>query len=199
MFYAAPVGQLSFYSAEARQPRVADLAGLLCGPGQAVGFGRGTAAKVSVELAEPWRAHAVALACAERGVQAEVSPTEDGRRLLRTAFRCDLAPLATAWLRGTEKAVPEDLELDGPALRIWALTAGALETSGYLLGLDPLAPETHPLLAAALLRLGLAGHLLGVKAGGPALRFTGRRRLARLAELVGPTPVAAAQSFWPAA
>ncbi|WHT19793.1 hypothetical protein N8J89_01550 [Crossiella sp. CA-258035] len=193
------MGQLSFYSAEARQPRVADLAGLLCGPGQAVGFGRGAAAKVTVELAESWRAHAVVLACAERGVQAEAGVTEDGRRQLRTAFRRDLAPLATAWLRGAEKTVPEDLELDGPALRIWALTAGQPETSGYSLGLDPLAPHTYPQLTAALLRLGLAGSLLGAKAGGPALRFTGRRRLARLAELVGPTPVAAEHSYWPAA
>ncbi|MBP2475246.1 hypothetical protein JOF53_004118 [Crossiella equi] len=197
------MGQLSFYSAEARQPRVADLAGLLCGPGQAVGFGRGTAARVSVELTEPWRVHAVATACAERGVQVDVCAGEGEGRRLSTAFRRDLAPLAGAWLRttehGTEKSVPCDWELAGPALRLWALACGQYEQTGYLLRLDPAAPHTYPLIGQALLRVGLTGGLVPAKAGGPAFRFTGRRRLARLAELVGPTPAAAAQSCWPAA
>ena len=49
------VGQLSFFSAEARTPAKADLAGFLCGPGQAVSFARGTAARVYVELRDEWR------------------------------------------------------------------------------------------------------------------------------------------------
>jgi hypothetical protein len=198
MFYAAPVGQLSFYSADAREPCVADLAGLLCGPGQAVSFGRGTAARVSVVVAEPWRARALALSCAERGVHANVRRSEEGHPVVRTAFRADLAGLAGAWLRGAVKAVPDGFELDGSALRMWAVASGRVEATGYLLGLDPHAAGTHEPLMAALARSGLPATLLGARSGGPALRVTGRRRLRRLAELVGPTPPGVQEWTWPA-
>ncbi|GAA4836897.1 hypothetical protein [Saccharopolyspora rosea] len=189
--------QLSFFSAEARQPRIADLAGLLCGPGQAVGFGRGTAARLSVVVAEEWRARALVAACAERGVDAQLGRSDEGRPLVRTAFRADLTALAARWLRGAVKSVPADFAPDGPALRIWALTAGCAEPSGYRLGLDPHAPDTHAPLVAALRRSGLETRPIGPRAGGPALRLTGRKRLARLAELVGPTPDGAIERTWP--
>lgn len=189
--------QLSFYSAEARQPRVADLAGLLCGPGQAVGFGRGTAARVSVVVAELWRARSLVAACAERGVNAELCRSDEGRPAVRTAFRSDLTFLATEWLRGAMKSVPAGFAPDGAALRIWALTAGRLEPGGYMLGLDPHAPDTHEPLTSALARAGLPAKLIGPRAGGPALRVTGRRRIERLAELVGPMPDGAIERTWP--
>ncbi|WP_137813853.1 hypothetical protein [Gandjariella thermophila] len=191
------MGQLSFYSAEARTPRVADLAGLLCGPGQAVSFGRGTAARVSVVVPERWRAAALAGAFAERGIEAEVGTSEEGHVLVRTAFRVDLTVLAASWLRGAVKAVPPGFDLDGPALRLWALTAGHPVDSGYLLGLDPHAPDTHEPLRAALAMAGLPAALLGVRAGGPALRVAGRRRIGRLVELIGPPP-RGAEACWPA-
>jgi hypothetical protein len=191
------VDQLSFFSAEARHPRVADLAGLLCGPGQAVGFGRGTAARISVVVADDWRARALSAACAERGVIAEATRSEEGHPLLRTAFRSDLTDLARHWLRGAVKSVPSGFAPDGAALRIWALASGRLESSGYVLGLDPHAPETHDALASALARAGLPARRIGSRGGGPALRVTGRRRIERLAELVGPTPDGAIERTWP--
>lgn len=189
--------QLSFFSVDARPPAVADLAGLLCGPGQTVRFGRGGAARLSVVLADRWRAVALADECAERGVIAEIAASDDGLPLLRTAFRADLAELAATWTRGAVKAVPRAFEPDGPALRLWAQATGRSDGRGYLLGLDPHAPDTHEPLAAALARAGLTPVMLGQRGGGPGLRLTGRRRLGRLAELVGAPPASAPPDAWP--
>ena len=86
-----------------------------------------------------------------RGHAATPVRTESGATALRTAFRCDLVELARAWTRGAVKAVPPGWQLDGAALRMWALAAGRPdERGGYLLALDPHAPQTHlPLIAAA--------------------------------------------------
>jgi len=191
------VRQLSFYSVDARPPLVSDLAGLLCGCGQMVRFGQGGAARLSVLVADRWRAVALAAECAERGVAVEVSTSEQGHPVLRTAFRSDLASLAAAWTRGAVKAVPAGLALDGPVLRFWALAAGWSDGRGYLLGLDPHAPDTHQPLAGALARAGLTPVLLGERGGSPAVRITGRRRLGRLAELVGVRPDLAPPDAWP--
>ncbi|MGW4111617.1 hypothetical protein ACWEFJ_12120 [Actinosynnema sp. NPDC004786] len=305
------MGQLSFFSAEARQPCVGDLAGLLCGPGRALGFARGRAARVSVDVDTRDRAVAVAAALAERGVQARVEqvrrapvrdeaapeggggaePPADGHELVAepvdepvadepahdlvgepaddlagepvdevvddepdgfapvvigsgrsaptgvepdpapepaaepappaadvpppadaepefteswqvtTPFRADLAGLAAQWFDGDRKVVPPDFTLDGGALRLWALASGRwVESgSGYLLGLDPAAPDTHETLRKALAGSGLPATLLADGAGGPALRVVGRRRLERLAELVGRAPRGVAERTWPAA
>ncbi|MEU7475156.1 hypothetical protein AB0A63_04175 [Lentzea sp. NPDC042327] len=189
------VGQLSFFSAEARTPAKADLAGFLCGPGQAVSFARGTAARVYVELRDEWRYRPLKQACDERGVTSELCVDDEGTRFVRTPFRTDLTPLAAHWLNGTAKTVPAGFELNGAVLRVWALAAGSWSESAYLLGLDPNAPQTHAPLQNALLQSGLPCTLVGA----PALRVTGRRRLARLAELVGSPPHGVAMSTWPAA
>jgi hypothetical protein len=124
-------------------------------------------------------------------VQAVV--TESGATALRTAFRCDLADLARAWTRGAVKAVPSEWQLDGPALRLWALTAGAPDgRGGYLLGLDPHATHTHQALVAAATRAGLPP----ARVAG-ALRISGTRRVARLVELVGPAPDRMPAGTWP--
>jgi hypothetical protein len=109
--------------------------------------------------------------------------------------------LAAQWSDGHRKVVPPDFTLDGGALRLWALTSGRwVESgSGYLLGLDPTAPETHETLRKALATSGLPATLLAGGAGGPALRVVGRRRLERLAELVGRAPRGVAERTWPAA
>jgi hypothetical protein len=190
------VGQLSFFSAEANVPKVDDLAGLLCCQGQVVSFGS-TAARLSVVLDEPWRAEAIAAAFAEREMDAELTESEEGHPLVRTAFRADLTPLATAWMRGAVKAVPAGPTLDGAALRLWALAAGSWSEGGYLLALDSRAPDTYEPLGGALARCGLAATMLGARGGGPGLRVSGLRRLNRLAELVGAAPVAPAQGHWP--
>ncbi|GAA1343492.1 hypothetical protein [Saccharothrix algeriensis] len=270
------MGQLSFFSAEARSPCVADLAGLLCGPGRAVGFARGRAARISVPLDERWRGLALVAALAERGVHARLDAVErpagpadpdgaadpadeqDGRdgqdergeppdpapeepditdqtdevvedeaepggvvfgrprpgragddpgaRALpparrglevATAFRTDLTGLAGQWLAGGAKVVPPGFTPHGGVLRLWALASGRWAESAYVLGLDPAAPATHEPLQKALAASGLPATLLG--SGGPALRVVGRRRLERLAELVGRAPRGVVERTWPAA
>jgi hypothetical protein len=101
------------------------------------------------------------------------------------------------WTRGAVKAVPPGLALDGAMLRLWAMAAGRWSDGGYLLGLDPRAPDTHEPLGGALARCGLAATMLGVRGGGPGLRVSGQRRLNRLAELVGASPVEVPQGEWP--
>src|SRR5262245_44583696 len=140
---------MSFFSAEAMQPGVADLAGLLCGPGQVARFAR-AAARLSVVVDEQWRQQALAAAFAERGVQPELDVSDEEHPLVRTAFRTDLICLADAWTRDAVKAVPTGLALDGAALRLWALATGRWVDNGYMLGLDPDVPETHEPLAQAL-------------------------------------------------
>lgn len=183
------------FSAEARPPQVADLAGLLCGPGQIVRFGAGDQARLSIVLPDPARAPAVAAACAAVGVDVTAIRTETGATALRTAFRSDLAGLARAWTKGAVKTVPSGWQLDGPALRMWALAAGRPdERGGYLLALDPHAPDTHLPLVAAATRAGIPPSRVGRE---PTLRISGTRRVQRLVELVGPVPPQAAIADWP--
>ena len=191
------MAQLSFFSAEANAPSVADLAGLLCGHGQIVSFGN-TAARLSVAVDDRWRAESIALALAERGIEAELITSEDEKPVVRTAFRADLIPLASAWTTGAgRKTVPAGVTLDGARLRLWALADGRWSDGGYLLALDPHAPDTFEPLGGALARCGLAATMLGARGGEPGLRVSGQRRLNRLAELVGLPPVTPAQAHWP--
>ncbi len=182
--------QLSFYSAEASSPRVADLAGLLCGPGRVRVFA-GSSARITVPVRDQWRANALVTAFGVRGITVTRSVCEyTGDLELRTAFRKDLLPLALAW--GQRKRVPDGFTPDGSTLRLWALAAGRWVEGGYCLALDSVAPHTRDRLVEALARCGLpaSGH-----AGG--LRVRGRRRLARLAELVGRPPGAGGDAQWP--
>jgi hypothetical protein len=188
------VDQISFFSAEASGPEPADLAGVLCGPGQVVAFGR-TAARLSVEVGEAWRAQALAAEFARRGVHADVLRHETGL-LVRTAFRVDLIHLARAWRAGDVKELPTGFRLTGGALRLWALASGRPNGNHYLLAVDEQAPTTHTVLADACRQLGLPAQLVGPRAGGPAVRVTGRRRLATLQELIGAPPPAAV-AVWP--
>lgn len=189
------VSQLSLFSADARPTRVGDLAGLLCGPGQIVRFGIGDQARLSVVLRDSTRARAVTLACAAAGITVHAVTTEGVTTALRTAFRCDLVNLARGWTRAAGKAVPARFQLDGPVLRLWALAAGwPDERRGYLLALDPNAPQTHQPLVAAATRAGIAPARVGAET---ALRISGTRRLQRLVELVGPAPPWIATEDWP--
>ena len=191
------MAQLSFFSAEANPPARGDLAGLLCGPGQLVSFG-GVAARLSVTVEETWRGRALVPALAERGVDASLYTCEEGL-LVRTAFRADLSALAAAWSNGDDaKTAPDGLTLGGGALRLWVLAAGGWTDGGYVLRLDPLAPHTHEPLGAVVAACGLPTTLYSGRDDGPGLRISGRRRLGRLAELVGRPPLAAAEPNWPA-
>ena len=100
----------------------------------------------------------------------------------------DLVAIAVAWTRGAVKTVPPQW-LPGPReLRAWTLAAGTPEADRYLLGLHPSAPDTHPALASAMMRVGIAPTLIGTRGSRPALRISGRRRLSRLVENVGEPP-----------
>ncbi|MDD7812588.1 hypothetical protein PP713_08460 [Mycobacterium sp. CSUR Q5927] len=190
------MSQLSFFSAESVPPSVTDLTGLLAGPGQIVVTGG--AARVSVVVDAHWRAVALAELISEAGLLPEITRTEEDTPLVRTAVDPRLRVLADAWTRGAVKNVPPQW-LPGPReLRAWTLAAGAAEADRYLLGLDPHAPDTFAPLASAMMRAGIAPTLIGTRGSRPALRITGRRRLARLVENVGespPDPQALAQ--WP--
>jgi hypothetical protein len=194
VFYGARVAQLSLFSAGARPPRVGDLAGLLCGPGQIVRFGTGDTARISIVLPDPARAPAVVEACAAVGIDAEVVATESGARAVRTAFRRDLVELARAWTRGAVKTVPPGMLLDGAVLRVWMLAAGRWDGRAAELLLDLHAPETHVPLIAAATRAGVSPARTG---RGTALRIGGARRVRRLVELVGPPPSSVPAGDWP--
>lgn len=180
------MSQLSFFSAESVPPAVADLTGLLAGPGQVVLVGSG--ARLSVVVDRPWRATALAEMIVAAGLEPEITRTEENTPLVRTAVDPRLVPIATDWTRGAVKTVPPGW-LPGPReLRAWVLAAGTPEADRYLLGLDPHAPDTHSPLASAMMRVGIAPTLIGTRGHHPALRISGRRRLSRLVENVGEPP-----------
>ncbi len=190
------MSQLSFFSAESVPPAVADLTGILAGPGQVVLIGGG--ARLSVVVEELWRARALAEMISEAGLEPEITRTEEDTPLVRTAVDVRLTGIATDWTRGAVKTVPPQW-LPGPReLRAWTLAAGVPEADRYLLGLDPHAPDTHSPLASALMRVGIAPTLIGTRGHRPALRISGRRRLSRLVENVGEPPdEVEALSAWP--
>lgn len=193
------VAQPSLLSAEVAPPELGDLGGLLAAHGQTTSGPGG--ARVSILLADAWRASVLRAECARRQVAAQVrAVTADGTReatLLRSE-RCErLRAVTDEWTRGAVKSVPARLVLDAGLLRIWVIAAGRRGEADYLLGLDPHARDTHRPLAAALARAGLAGRTVGVQSGGPAVRISGRRRLALLAEMVGEPPDGAPHMSWP--
>jgi hypothetical protein len=194
------MSQLSFFSAESVPPAVADLTGILAGPGQAVLVSDGgqRAARLSVVVDRLWRAEALADMINEAGLTAEIARTDEDSPLVRTDVDARLTPIAAAWTRGAVKTVPPQW-LPGPReLRAWTLAAGYPEADRYLLGLDPHAPDTHSALASAMMRIGIAPTLIGTRGSRPALRISGRRRLLRLVENVGEPPRdTEAFSMWP--
>lgn len=188
--------QLVFFGAEAADPSVADLAGLLAGPGEVSVMG-GTA-RLSVVVDAAWRVHVLVAELALRGLPASWEATEDERHAVRTSYTRALKPLAAAWLRGPVKRPPAGFHLNGRRLRLWLAAAGMAEPAGFLLRLGAADADCQAAIGAALAAAGLAGDPLTPDAGGPAYRITGRRRLARLAELVGDRPPAAPSTAWPA-
>lgn len=235
---AVPAGrQLSIFGVEAADPSLADLAGLLAGPGR---LGRmGGTARVSVRVDAAWRVHVLVQELVSRGLVVTWRPVSEGPEApvaeltsvpieetvaevteetvepaaeepdddavdqpvdkeeeeapsppafeVRTAYSSRLNALARAW-----PPPAGELFLGGPRLRLWAAAAGAPRPEGYALGLDP-DGILDTSVAAALKQAGLEGTVQA----GPAYVIAGRRRLARLAELVGERPEAAPERLWP--
>jgi hypothetical protein len=196
-------GQLSFFSADALPPSVADVEGLLAGPGQVVR--RADGARVSVVVAEDWRIQALSGALAVVGLDAELVPGSEGRTAVRTPFVPALLPVAMRWTSGAVKLPPLGLQLDGPRLRWWALAAGRSgshqdptgKAEAYTLGLGASDDQAWPAVGAALAAAGVPGTFVGPRGDGPAYRIVGRRRLSRLRELVGEPPAGVPATAWP--
>jgi hypothetical protein len=192
--------QLSFFAADAEPVCIADLEGLLAGPAQVVRAG--PAARLSVVLAAPaadpcWRVDGLLDVFAACGVGGERTVTVDDLAAVRTDFRPELLPLSTAWARGAMKAPPPGFALDGARLRLWAIAAGRRDDHGYLLTLGDSDEPAWGVIGAALAAAGVPAALVGPRAGGPAYRVTGQRRLRRLRELVGDPPSGATERDWP--
>jgi len=188
--------QLSLFGVEAGPPVPEDLEGLLAGPGQVVRMG-GTA-RVSVVVDELWRAQVLHRELRDRGLTVTCVSTVEQHIGVRTTYSTLLAALGTAWLRGAVKLPPTGFALEGRRLRLWAAAAGYAEPLGFTLRLGPSDEPAWAPVGAALAAVGLPAALLSPRAGGPAYRISGRRRIARLAELVGDPPVPAPDGAWPA-
>ncbi|EGD55058.1 hypothetical protein [Gordonia neofelifaecis] len=190
------MSQMSLFSAEIEDPAIADLAGLLAAQGQSVHTSWG--ARVSVVVADEWRAEEICAEIRGAGLEAEILTSEEGRPLARTEANPRITALHRAWSAGAVKAVPEGWTPTPHALRLWTLASGRPDGAHYLLGLDPHAPDTHAPLSTSLMRIGIAPTLVGVKGGAHALRVSSRKRITRLAETVGIAPEGAPDGVWPA-
>ena len=120
---------------------------------------------------------------AERPEPVPVAP----RFEVLTAYSRRLNGLAQAWPRAAAQ-----LFLSGPRLRLWVAAAGGPVPNGYALGLDPAKDPAE--IDAALVRAGLAGRLSDDRR---QYLIMGKRRVARLSELVGERPEAAPAELWP--
>ncbi len=190
------MSQLSFFSADATAPSVADLEGLLAGPGQVVR--RGPAARIGVVVSEPWRVQALVTELGRLGLAAEtVAGAQPGATAVRTPFHPELRPIALAWAAGAVKRPPAGFTLDGRRLRWWCLAAGDGEDGTYRLALGPHDETAWAAVGAALAAAGVPGAFVGPRAAGPAYRLVGLRRLPRLRELVGDPPHEVPARAWP--
>ncbi|HEY8534137.1 MAG TPA: hypothetical protein VIL44_09770 [Micromonospora sp.] len=187
--------QLSLFGVEAVDPSPADLAGLLAGPAE---LGRmGGTARISVVVDHAWRVHVLIAEFAARGLTATWAPADQGRLTVRTAYATSLAALAAAWLDSGTRRPPEEFYLTGARLRMWVAAAGVADPPGYVLPLGPTDEVGRARIGAALAAVGLPAALVDTGSGETAYRITGRRSLARLAELVGPRPAPAPPENWP--
>ncbi len=216
--YAADVSdQLSLFAGDPAGPSLHDLQGLLVGPGQAVRR-RGTA-RLSVIVAARWRADALLAEFAARQLPGDQSEADGDGIVVRTEFSRELAGLADRWLRGAVKSPPAGCTLGAGSLRLWAIAAGAnsvpasrkgegppdgspddgspeaAANSGFLLRLGHTDRPAYPTIGKLLDQVGVPGTYVGVRAGGPAYRITGRRRLAVLRAYLGEPPPGA--DGWP--
>src|SRR5579885_1309443 len=127
------MSQMSLFSAAAREPRVADLDGLLAGPGQVVR--RGATARISVVVDDEWRVEALTAEMQAVGIAAERDDAEQGGTTVRTPWLAELRAVADAWTAGAVKRPPAHWALDGARLRWWCIAAGSGQPGLYSLAL----------------------------------------------------------------
>jgi hypothetical protein len=194
------VTQFSLFGAAAVEPVVDDLDGVLLAGGQWVRSGASApSARLSVVVAERWRADALAEEFAARGVGCPAADapitTAEGGFGVRTGFSAELVPSAARWTRGARLVPPPAFALTAGGLRLWAIATGRRDDVGYLLATGAADDEVHRTAGAQLSRLGVAAVAL-TQRGGPGWRVTSAKRLRRLVELVGPAP-SGGESDWP--
>lgn len=186
--------QYSLFGAAAAPPSLDDLDGLLLAGGQWVRSSSG--ARLSVLVADGWRAEALAAAFVERGVDgADAVVTSASGFGVRTAFDVMLLAYAARWTRGARQGLPTAFHLGAGGLRLWAIAAGHRDDTGYLLSTAEPDDAVHRAAGAQLARSGVAALSL-TKRGNPGWRVTSARRLRRLADLLGPPPDGCAGD-WP--
>lgn len=167
--------QLVIFSADAAQPSLKDLAGLLIGAAEVTKMG-GTA-RVSVLVESAWRVHALAAEFGVRGLSIAWDAHKENHYWVRTSYSAALTLLAAPSF------------LDGLRLRLWFIASGLLTQEAVILRLG----NNHALARRALAPLGLDGSI----ERGPVIRIEGSGKLKRLADLIGPRPPAAPPSAWP--
>ena len=187
--------QFSLFGAEASAPSFGDLDGLLLAGGQWVRSAAG--ARLSVVVADRWRAEAVAAAFTDLGLDGAdtIVAANDGGSGVRTGFRPELLDAAARWTKGAHQGLPAGFQLSAGGLRLWAVAAGRRDDVGYLLATAAPDDPTHRVAGAQLARLGVAAVSMGQR-GGPGWRVTSARRRRRLVELLGPPPPGGAPD-WP--
>jgi hypothetical protein len=187
--------QFSLFGAEAAEPLISDLDGLvLCG-GEWVRSEHGTAASLSVLVGDRWRSQALVDEFERRGLGCEVRTAPGALISIRTGFSGALIGQAERWRTGSVGRVPLERGLTASGLRLWTIAAGRRDEHGFLLGVDDDSGELHRMAGAQLARLGIASVAVGLR-GGPGWRVTSMKRLRRLAELVGQGPDGAGWD-WP--
>ena len=188
--------QLSLFGAGASPPEPADLAGLLLAGGEIIR--QGELAQISIILHHPWRAAAIVAECARRGLAATTVSTVDEPIGVRTAYAEALGPLARAWTDDLGRRSPRNPSLDGRILRLWALAVGHREGTAYVLAIAEPDQPFRDAVGAALAGMGIAAQLISRRGrAGEMFRIVGRRRLDRLAEMVGDPPKQAPPDIWP--
>lgn len=188
--------QLPLFIDETVDLEISDLEGLLVAGAALVH--RGAEARLSIVLSEPWRAAMIAEAFDLRGLSGEQVQTFDAQVAVRTAFHRSLMPMAARWSRGSSKLPPADWRLTAARVRLWALATGRCDSAGFLLGLGRTDDSSCWSVAGkALSAAGLAGTMLGPRAGGPAYRIVGQRRSRRLLDMIGAAPPTVPPGAWP--
>jgi hypothetical protein len=187
--------QFSLFGAEAADPLIEDLDGLLLAGGDWVRTEGHAAARLSVLVDEPWRATALQQELFERQLASDTVEAPGGLIAVRTEITDLLLDQAARWTRGASLRLPSDLALSASGLRLWAIATGRSDESSYLLGVADPDGELHRAAGSQLAKLGVAAVDVGVR-GGPGWRITSAKRLRRFAELVGEAPEGA-RTDWP--
>jgi len=186
--------QFSLFGAEAAAPSLDDLDGVLLAGGHWVRSAED--ARLSVVVADRWRAEALATAFAERTVADPQSISDSAVGLsVRTSFDARLLPHAARWNKGARETPPPGLLLTAGGLRLWAIASGHRDETGYLLATAEPDDPIHRAAGAQLSRLGVTAVSIASRQG-PGWRITSAKRLRRLVELLGPAPAGAGED-WP--